>query len=68
MKIEKRIKKDIDLFEKNYEHLEDCEVRKMAQRYYNDAKYYYEKKEYVNAFGCIAYAHGLIDAMRCYQK
>lgn len=67
MNIEERIEKDLDLFDENYDSLEDCEAKKMARRYYDDAKYYLERKEYVSAFGCIAYAHGLIDAIRLYH-
>ncbi|MBS3082284.1 DUF357 domain-containing protein [Candidatus Pacearchaeota archaeon] len=34
----------------------------MAQRYYDDAKHFRDKKDYVNAFACINYAHGWLDA------
>ena len=34
----------------------------MAQRYYDDAKHFRNKKDYVNAFACINYAHGWLDA------
>jgi len=34
----------------------------MAQRYYNDAKYFREKDDYVNAFAALSYAHGWLDA------
>jgi uncharacterized protein len=33
----------------------------MATRYYEDAKYFYEKKDYVNAFAALNYAHGWLD-------
>ena len=33
----------------------------MAQRYFDDAKYFKNKKNYVNAFACLNYAHGWID-------
>ena len=34
----------------------------MAQRYFDDAKYFYnEKKDLVTAFGALNYAHGWID-------
>lgn len=64
MKIEDRIKKDIALFEKNIKEIDDEEIVDMARRYYEDAKYYFQKKDYFTAFGCINYAHGLIDALR----
>ena len=31
-------------------------------------KYYLEKKDFDTSFGCIAYAHGLIDAIRLIYK
>ena len=34
----------------------------MAKRYYNDAKYFKEKDDYVNAFAALSYAHGWLDA------
>lgn len=49
---------------------EVCEERKdqavdfldMAERYYNDAKHFQEKGEIVNAFACLNYSHGWLDA------
>lgn len=34
----------------------------MASSYFEDAKYYYEKGDYVTAFAALNYAHGFIDA------
>ena len=34
----------------------------MAQRYFDDAQHFKQKREYVNAFACINYAHGWLDA------
>ncbi|MDD5086132.1 MAG: DUF357 domain-containing protein [Candidatus Nanoarchaeia archaeon] len=34
----------------------------MAQRYYDDANYFKEKNDYVNAFAALSYAHGWLDA------
>lgn len=34
----------------------------MAQRYYDDAKYFKKNEDYVNAFACLNYAHGWLDA------
>jgi len=59
-----RIMKDIKLFEKNVELLENNKIVDMARRYYFDAKYYLSKGDFFTAFGCINYAHGLIDALR----
>ncbi|MCD6481943.1 MAG: DUF357 domain-containing protein [Thermoplasmata archaeon] len=68
MKIEERIKKDIELFELNYVKVRNEKVKDMAIRYYNDAKYYLSKGDYYTAFGCINYAHGLIDALRLFVE
>lgn len=63
-----RIKKDISMFEKNIDKLDDetiinQEILKLAKQYYWDSKYYLEKKDYFTAFGCINYGHGLLDAL-----
>jgi len=34
----------------------------MAQSYYNDANHFLEKGDLVNAFACVNYAHGWLDA------
>ncbi len=34
----------------------------MAQRYYDDASYFKKDGNYVNAFACLNYAHGWLDA------
>ncbi|WP_457742155.1 DUF357 domain-containing protein [Thermococcus sp.] len=34
----------------------------MARSYFEDARYYYEKGDYVTAFAALNYAHGFIDA------
>ena len=68
MKIEERIKKDIELFELYYNKIKNEKVKDMAIRYYKDAKYYLSKKDYYTAFGCINYAHGLIDALRLFVE
>ncbi|MBA5942474.1 MAG: DUF357 domain-containing protein [Methanophagales archaeon] len=66
-----RIKKDIALFEKCMNELDsislasnEAEVICHAKRYYKDTKYYLEKEDYFTAFGCINYAHGLIDGIK----
>jgi len=72
MKESLRIKKDINIFEENImktkeENRKLTEQQKktieLAKQYYNDSKYYLEKKDYFTAFGCINYAHGLLDAI-----
>jgi hypothetical protein len=34
----------------------------MATSYFKDAKHFYEHGKYVNAFACVNYAHGWLDA------
>jgi len=65
-----RVHKDIVMFEKNIARLHDktmSEAEKkiidLAKQYYEDTKYYSEKKDFFTAFGCVNYAHGLIDAI-----
>ena len=65
-----RIEKDIVMFEENLQKIKQKDVDdiqkkivKLASQYYNDSKYYLEKKDYLTAFGCINYAHGLLDAI-----
>ncbi len=38
------------------------EILKMVECYLSDAKHFQEKNDFVNAFGCINYAHGWLDA------
>ena len=66
-----RIKKDVELFAKNIKEVESIKVHgeeekivEMAKSYRADTGYYLEKKDYLTAFGCITYAHGLLDAVR----
>ena len=36
-------------------------IIEMAECYYKDAEYFVSKKDYVNAFACLNYAHGWLD-------
>lgn len=63
-----RVEKDLDMFEENLKEFspsneKEKEVLNLARDYYNDAKYYLEKNDLFTAFGCINYAHGLLDAL-----
>ncbi len=65
-----RIKKDIKMFEENIKKIKQKKLNEsqektieLASQYYEDTKYYLEKKDYFTAFGCINYAHGLLDAI-----
>ncbi len=66
-----RIKKDMELFAKNIKEVESIEVSvreekivEMARNYSHDTNYYLKKMDNYTAFGCITYAHGLLDAIR----
>ncbi len=66
-----RIKKDISLFEDSIAELDSLsldgnekEVVDNAKRYYEDTKYYLKKGDFFTAFGCINYAHGLVDGLK----
>ena len=64
------IEKDIVMFEENLNELKEKDASllldkrvELGSQYYQDAKYYLEKKDYFTAFGCINYGHGLLDAI-----
>jgi uncharacterized protein len=38
------------------------EIINMAENYISDAKYFQEKKDFVNSFAALNYAHGWIDS------
>ncbi len=66
-----RIKKDVKLFAKNIKEIESIEINnseekivEMARSYSDDTIYYIKKNDNLTAFGCITYAHGLLDAIR----
>jgi len=70
MNEENRIKKDIKMFEENLKKIsidslneKEKKIVKLASQYYEDSKYYLDKKDGLTAFGCINYAHGLLDAV-----
>ena len=62
---EGRIREDIEQFYISVREVRGAEeVVELAKRYCKDAEFYLKKKDYVTAFGCINYAHGLIDAVK----
>ncbi len=68
MRDEERIRRDIELFEKRIgevkaSSVEEEKVIELAKQYCEDGKYYLSKKDFLTAFGCINYAHGLIDGI-----
>lgn len=38
------------------------DMLRMAEDYFSDAKHFFSKGDYVNAFACLNYAYGWIDA------
>jgi len=56
----KKAKQNVTKDESKKEYAED--FLDMAQRYYDDAKYFKEKDDYVNAFAALSYSHGWLDA------
>jgi hypothetical protein len=65
-----RVQKDIVMFEENIKQINEKtitdsqkKILELASQYYEDTKYYAGKKDYFTAFGCINYAHGLLDAI-----
>lgn len=55
-------KKSENRFEgKNKEQLR-AEFLKMAESYLSDAEHFYKKRRYADAFACINYGHGWLDA------
>ncbi|MEM4258719.1 MAG: DUF357 domain-containing protein [Candidatus Thermoplasmatota archaeon] len=67
-----RIQKDIHMFEENKKHIPTSltasqkKIIELAEQYYQDAQYYAQKNDKFTAFGCINYAHGLLDAILKY--
>ena len=65
-----RIKKDIVMFEGNIKKIKQEDINdtqretiELASQYYEDSKYYLREKDFFTAFGCINYAHGLLDSI-----
>ena len=65
-----RIKKDIVMFKENLNKIDKKllslshnKTIELAKQYYKDAEYYLKKEDFFTAFGCINYAHGLLDSI-----
>ncbi|MBS3150188.1 DUF357 domain-containing protein [Candidatus Woesearchaeota archaeon] len=69
---EDKILKYFDITKKALKKAEDSKERinilnarnaiiRMVKNYLSDAEHFYEKKDYVNAFAAINYAHGWLD-------
>lgn len=71
MECKKRIIIDIDKLNESLKEInnisfteEEKEIIERAKSYKEDCKYYLEKGDEITSFGCITYAHGLIDAIK----
>jgi hypothetical protein len=71
MEYEERIIKDIDTLSKNLKEIEpinfsekEKQIVERAKNYMDDTSYYLKKNDHITSFGCITYAHGLIDSLR----
>ena len=70
MECKERIVVDIEKLEKSLKKIDyieftakEEEIIERAKNYKEDCKYYLEKGDEISSFGCITYAHGLIDAI-----
>ncbi len=52
--------KKVKIVEKHKKEAED--FLDLAQRYFDDAKYFQEKNDLINAYGAIVYSHAFLDA------
>jgi len=51
--------KKVKIVEKHRKEAED--ILDLAKRYFDDAKYFEEKDDLVNAYGAVVYAHAFLD-------
>lgn len=70
-----RINKDIKIFKTNIKEIESLELNpneneviERAKSYFEDTSYFLQKNDLVTSFGCITYAHGLLDSIRLIHK
>jgi len=70
MDCKERIIVDIEKLDESFKKIsstkftaEEEEIVERAKSYKEDCKYYLEKGDEITSFGCITYAHGLIDAI-----
>jgi uncharacterized protein len=71
MECKKRILIDIEKLDESFKEIksikftaEEEEIIERAKSYKEDCKYYLKKGDEISSFGCITYAHGLIDAIK----
>lgn len=70
MEIEQRIRTDIDRFHQRVSKVRDLKLKgeekqivELAGMYASDSESWLGKKDFYTSFGCISYAHGLLDAI-----
>lgn len=51
--------KKVEVIKKHKKEAED--ILDLAQRYFDDAKYFEKKGDLVNAYGAVCYAHAFLD-------
>ena len=71
MEYEERILIDITKLDESLNEIksieltsQEKEIIERAKNYKEDCKYHLEKRDEISSFGCITYAHGLIDAIK----
>jgi hypothetical protein len=71
MECKKRIITDIEKLNESFKEInhikltsEEKEIIERAKSYSEDCKYYLKKGDEISSFGCITYAHGLIDSIK----
>ena len=65
----KRIKKDINLFNDGVPNVKSDDktlsrIIELSKMYASDSKSFLDKGDLYTSFSCIAYAHGLLDAVK----
>ena len=70
MDCKERIIIDIEKLDESLKKMESIELTakekeivERANSYKKDSSYYLEKQDEITSFGCITYAHGLLDAI-----
>jgi len=70
-KLKELAEKQIKIIEevmKNLKILEDNELIELAKSYFYDAKYFFEKEDYLNSFEAITISWAYIDACLHFKK
>jgi hypothetical protein len=65
--LERELKKLKEVFKK-IKIKKDADAFKLATSYFEDAKHFYKKKEYVKAFELVNYVWGILDALAIHKE